>query len=183
MGVNFVKGRGRQDRGDGRRRPPAQATRDISGGERHEGGATRLGGVVGRTFRQSRRRSRIIKGADVEADAFNYVREVDEDLEPGRTTVDGVFVAGTAGRYPRHSRTPSCMPARRHCRWRPICAKSRREPMSAQTARRLHLPLRRQHLRLCRRAEGVRRRPQETVRLRAGDRPSCSRARTPRRKR
>jgi len=30
------------------------------------------------------------------ADAFRYVREVDEDLEPGRTSLDGVFVAGTA---------------------------------------------------------------------------------------
>jgi len=29
-------------------------------------------------------------------DSFSYVREVDEDLEPGRTSVDGVFVAGTA---------------------------------------------------------------------------------------
>lgn len=38
----------------------------------------------------------ILKGADVEADSFNFVREVDEDLEPGRTTMDGVFVAGTA---------------------------------------------------------------------------------------
>ncbi len=38
----------------------------------------------------------IIKGTDVEADAFNYVREIDEDLEPGRTTQEGVFVAGTA---------------------------------------------------------------------------------------
>ncbi len=38
----------------------------------------------------------IVKGADVEADEFNYVREIDEDLEPGRTTQEGVFVAGTA---------------------------------------------------------------------------------------
>jgi heterodisulfide reductase subunit A-like polyferredoxin len=32
----------------------------------------------------------------LEADAFRYVREVDEDLEPGRTNLAGVFVAGTA---------------------------------------------------------------------------------------
>ena len=32
----------------------------------------------------------------LEADAFHYVREVDEDLEPGRTSIEGVFVAGTA---------------------------------------------------------------------------------------
>jgi len=30
------------------------------------------------------------------ADPFSYVREVDEDLEPGRTSIEGVFVAGTA---------------------------------------------------------------------------------------
>jgi heterodisulfide reductase subunit A-like polyferredoxin len=38
----------------------------------------------------------ILQGMDVESDPFHYVREIDEDLEPGRTTVDGVFVAGTA---------------------------------------------------------------------------------------
>ncbi len=32
----------------------------------------------------------------LEADAFHYVREVDEDLEPGKTSIEGVFVAGTA---------------------------------------------------------------------------------------
>ena len=32
----------------------------------------------------------------LEADAFHYVREVDEDLEPGKTSLEGVFVAGTA---------------------------------------------------------------------------------------
>ena len=32
----------------------------------------------------------------LEADDFSFVREVDEDLEPGRTSVEGVFVAGTA---------------------------------------------------------------------------------------
>ncbi|OIP35700.1 MAG: hypothetical protein AUK27_03800 [Deltaproteobacteria bacterium CG2_30_66_27] len=30
------------------------------------------------------------------ADPFRYVREVDLDLEPGKTSIDGVFVAGTA---------------------------------------------------------------------------------------
>ena len=32
----------------------------------------------------------------LEADEFRYVREVDEDLEPGKTNLAGVFVAGTA---------------------------------------------------------------------------------------
>ena len=30
------------------------------------------------------------------ADPFRYVREIDEDLEPGKTSIEGVFVAGTA---------------------------------------------------------------------------------------
>ncbi|MGE5246949.1 MAG: FAD-dependent oxidoreductase [Verrucomicrobiota bacterium] len=30
------------------------------------------------------------------ADPFRYVREVDEELEPGKTSIEGVFVAGTA---------------------------------------------------------------------------------------
>jgi heterodisulfide reductase subunit A-like polyferredoxin len=32
----------------------------------------------------------------IETDAFSYIREVDEDLEPGRTSIDGVFAAGAA---------------------------------------------------------------------------------------
>jgi heterodisulfide reductase subunit A-like polyferredoxin len=32
----------------------------------------------------------------LEADEFHYVKEVDEDLEPGKTSIEGVFVAGTA---------------------------------------------------------------------------------------
>ena len=32
----------------------------------------------------------------LQADEFHYVKEVDEDLEPGKTSLEGVFVAGTA---------------------------------------------------------------------------------------
>jgi heterodisulfide reductase subunit A len=39
---------------------------------------------------------RLIEGGMLEKDPFSFVREVDEDLEPGRTSVEGVFVAGTA---------------------------------------------------------------------------------------
>jgi heterodisulfide reductase subunit A len=39
---------------------------------------------------------RLIEGGKLEKDPFSFVREVDEDLEPGRTSVEGVFVAGTA---------------------------------------------------------------------------------------
>ena len=38
----------------------------------------------------------LVKGEPLETDAHSYVRELDEDLEPGRTSVEGVFVAGTA---------------------------------------------------------------------------------------
>ncbi len=39
---------------------------------------------------------RLFPGSNLEADPFLYVREIDEDLEPGRTSIEGVFVAGTA---------------------------------------------------------------------------------------
>ncbi len=38
----------------------------------------------------------LFAGSTLEADPFSYVREIDEDLEPGRTSIEGVFVAGTA---------------------------------------------------------------------------------------
>ena len=38
----------------------------------------------------------LMKSLNLEADPSSYVREIDEDLQPGRTTTDGIFVAGTA---------------------------------------------------------------------------------------
>jgi heterodisulfide reductase subunit A-like polyferredoxin len=38
----------------------------------------------------------LFNNGDLEADLFSFVREVDEDLDPGRTSIDGVFVAGAA---------------------------------------------------------------------------------------
>ena len=38
----------------------------------------------------------LFKGGEIEADDFNYVREVDEDMNPGKTNVEGVFTAGSA---------------------------------------------------------------------------------------
>jgi len=38
----------------------------------------------------------LFAGGELQMDPFSYVREPDEDLDPGRTTVPGVFVAGTA---------------------------------------------------------------------------------------
>ena len=38
----------------------------------------------------------LFKDGALKADQFSYIQEVDEDLEPGKTTIEGVFVAGTA---------------------------------------------------------------------------------------
>jgi heterodisulfide reductase subunit A len=38
----------------------------------------------------------LFRGGELEADEFHYVREVDEIVSPGRTSVEGVFVAGAA---------------------------------------------------------------------------------------
>ena len=38
----------------------------------------------------------LFKSGQLEADLFSYVKEIDEDLEPGKTSIDGVFVAGAA---------------------------------------------------------------------------------------
>jgi heterodisulfide reductase subunit A len=38
----------------------------------------------------------LFKDGALKADPFSYIYEVDEDLEPGKTSIDGVFVAGTA---------------------------------------------------------------------------------------
>jgi len=39
---------------------------------------------------------RMFKNNNLEADAHAYVSEIDEDINPGRTSIDGVFVAGAA---------------------------------------------------------------------------------------
>ncbi|MGD8413801.1 MAG: FAD-dependent oxidoreductase [Candidatus Latescibacterota bacterium] len=38
----------------------------------------------------------LFKDEQLEADPFAYVKEVEEDINPGKTSIDGVFVAGTA---------------------------------------------------------------------------------------
>lgn len=38
----------------------------------------------------------LFAGEELEADEFFFVREVDEDINPGKTSIEGVFVAGTA---------------------------------------------------------------------------------------
>ncbi|SFR10587.1 FAD-dependent oxidoreductase [Desulfoscipio geothermicus] len=39
---------------------------------------------------------KLFSGEKLAADDFSYVKEVDEDINPGQTSIDGVFVAGTA---------------------------------------------------------------------------------------
>jgi heterodisulfide reductase subunit A-like polyferredoxin len=39
---------------------------------------------------------RLFPGGLLAADPFSYVKEIEEDLEPGKTSIEGVFVAGTA---------------------------------------------------------------------------------------
>jgi len=38
----------------------------------------------------------LFKGDRLESDDYAYVREIEEDIDPGRTSIEGVFVAGTA---------------------------------------------------------------------------------------
>ncbi len=38
----------------------------------------------------------LFKGQQLEADPFAFVKETEEDVSPGKTSIDGVFVAGTA---------------------------------------------------------------------------------------
>ncbi|MCK5861581.1 MAG: FAD-dependent oxidoreductase [Candidatus Hydrogenedentes bacterium] len=38
----------------------------------------------------------MFRGTSIEADNFRYIKEMDEDMEPGVTSIDGVFVAGAA---------------------------------------------------------------------------------------
>ncbi|HBV99435.1 MAG: glutamate synthase [Peptococcaceae bacterium BICA1-7] len=38
----------------------------------------------------------LFTGVELEQDDFAYVKEADEDVNPGKTSIDGVFVAGTA---------------------------------------------------------------------------------------
>jgi len=38
----------------------------------------------------------LFQDGQLEADEHNYVKEIDEDMNPGRTSIDGVFAAGSA---------------------------------------------------------------------------------------
>jgi heterodisulfide reductase subunit A len=38
----------------------------------------------------------LLSGGEIEADSHHYVKEVDEDHSPARTSMEGVYVAGSA---------------------------------------------------------------------------------------
>lgn len=38
----------------------------------------------------------LFKDSSLQTDAFSYIKEIDEDLEPGKTSIDGVFSIGSA---------------------------------------------------------------------------------------
>ena len=38
----------------------------------------------------------LFKDDELALDQFSYIKEVDEDIEPAKTSVDGVYVAGAA---------------------------------------------------------------------------------------
>jgi heterodisulfide reductase subunit A len=38
----------------------------------------------------------MFENGNLHADEFSYIREIDEDLEPARTSIDGVFAIGSA---------------------------------------------------------------------------------------
>ncbi len=94
MGVTFVKGKVAQVD----ERPNGNLTvtyEDIEGG----GGKRQMEHdlvVLSVGLLPNRDALQLFPGGQLEADPNSYVREVDEDLEPGRTSIPGVFVAGTA---------------------------------------------------------------------------------------
>jgi heterodisulfide reductase subunit A-like polyferredoxin len=94
MGVYFVKGRvaqiGELDNGN---LDVQYESIDRNGGLRH---AEHDLVVLSTGFTPNLDALRMFKNDNLEADAHAYVREIDEDINPGRTSIDGVFVAGAA---------------------------------------------------------------------------------------
>ena len=118
---------------------------------------------------------------ELSLDEWSYVAEPNEDLNPGQTSIPGVFVAGAASgakdiadsilhagaavaQVAAHlERAKVDVHARsRWCRHEPTAIagatpRDGRAPTPDVRDRRLRLPLRRQHLRLRRRGQGHRR--------------------------
>lgn len=94
MGANFVKGRvsGIEEKEDGNL---ILSYEDIDNG----GTVTRAEHdlvVLSVGLLPNTEVFNLFSGVELAADEYFYVKEVDEDINPGKTSIDGVFVAGTA---------------------------------------------------------------------------------------
>jgi heterodisulfide reductase subunit A len=94
MGIYFVKGRVAQiNQLDNGNLDVQYEAIDTDGGLKHmEHDLV----VLSTGFAPNLDSFRMFKDRNLDADAHAYVREVDEDINPGRTSIDGVFVAGAA---------------------------------------------------------------------------------------
>ncbi len=95
MGANYVKGRVAKitETPDGRPRPPLRGHRERRGARRGRVRPRRPG--RGRRSRTARRRPSS-RRARSSLDEFRYIAEMDEDVNPGLTSIPGVYVAGAA---------------------------------------------------------------------------------------
>ena len=94
MGVYFVKGRVARI-GETEKNNLSLQYEDIEG----DGGLKQAEHdlvVLSTGFSPNTDYLQMFNGGQPETDTFGYVREVDEDLNPGKTSIDGVFVAGAA---------------------------------------------------------------------------------------
>jgi len=94
MGVYFIKGRVAQiDELDNGNLDVHFEAVEGDGGLRH---AEHDLVVLSTGFSPNPDALRMFTNGDLEVDAHGYVREVDEDISPGKTSIDGVYVAGAA---------------------------------------------------------------------------------------
>jgi heterodisulfide reductase subunit A len=94
MGVYFVKGRVAQINENGNGNLDLQYE-DIEG----DGGLKHMEHdlvVLSTGFSPNIDSLHMFKNSNLEADSHAYIREIDEDINPGKTSINGVFVAGAA---------------------------------------------------------------------------------------
>ncbi len=163
MGANYVKGRVAKITEKRRTATWSCATRTSSTAAARRG-RVRPGRAGGRRPAQPRRRAALFPDEALGLDEYPYVAETDEDLNPGQTSIPGVYVAGAASGA--KDIADSILHAGAAVAQVAAHLEQRRLAMSEQADRRwrreraahrrLRLPLRRQHLRLRRRRPGRR---------------------------
>lgn len=93
MGITFVKGKVARihelDNGDLELDYEEMSGRGGSRTARHDMVVLSVGLVPNRSP------FALVKGGDLQLDPFAYVDEVDEDINPGRTNIEGIYAAGT----------------------------------------------------------------------------------------